>query len=299
MTDTQALQRYARDQDPDAFRQLVLAHQQLVYATARRCLGNHADAEDATQETFLRLAKNAARVHGEVGGWLHRCATYVAIDRIRSDSARRRREGATVPRDAGEDHTAGAEAVELTRDVDRAIADLRESDREALVGYYLEGRPQTELAREAGITQAGMRKRLDRALERMRKSLRKRGVVAAGGAIAAFLQDAGVQAQVSSSLTENLIQIGVSGVGPGSITQGGLLMATSWTTGKIITAAAVAAVIIAGGVTAIVATGGPPAEAAKRRPPPSRFRPSHRPPPWMPRTTRTPPRTTAWTSNPP
>ncbi|MEM7627032.1 MAG: sigma-70 family RNA polymerase sigma factor [Planctomycetota bacterium] len=269
MTDSQALQRYAHDRDADAFRQLVLTHQRLVYATARRCLGNDADAEDATQETFLRLAKNAGRVRGEVGGWLHRCATYVAIDRVRSDSARRRREGATAKRDVGDDHTSTAEATELTREVDRAIAGLRASDRSALVSYYLEGRPQTELAREAGITQAGMRKRLDRALERVRRSLRARGVVAAGGAVAALLRDAGAQAQVSSALTENLIRIGVSGVGPTSLTQGGLLMASSWTTGKIVTAAATSAVLLTGGVTAVVVSRDAPAvEGAPAATPP-------------------------------
>ena len=259
MTDAQALIRYARDRDADAFGQLVRSHQRLVYATARRCLGNDADAEEATQETFLRLAKNAGRVRGEVGGWLHRCATYVSIDRIRSDSARRRREGATALPEAGSDPTAATEARELTRQVDRAIAELKSTDRAALVGYYLNGRSQTELAREAGISQAGMRKRLDRALERVRTSLRGRGVVAAGGVIATALQDATARAQVPPALTENLMQIGASSVVPTSLTQGGLLMASSWTTGKLVAGLAAAALVLTAGTAAVVATnsGGP------------------------------------------
>lgn len=257
MTDTQALQLYVRDQDADAFRHLVLTYQRLVYATARRCLGNDADAEDVTQETFLRLAKNAGRIRGAVGGWLHRCATHVAIDRIRSDSARRRREGATVPRDVGGGSSDAAEAQELTRAVDRAIAELKAADRAAVVGYYLQGRPQAELAGEAGITPAGMSKRIDRALARVRKTLHGRGVAAAAGAVAALLGQQSAHAQISSTLTGNLMRIGISGVGKGSITKGGLIMAASWSTGKVVTASVVAGVLLLGGVTAVVATRGP------------------------------------------
>ncbi|MBB6429386.1 RNA polymerase sigma factor [Algisphaera agarilytica] len=267
MTDDQALERYAATQDPDAFRCLVLRYQRMVYAASHRCLNNHADAEDATQETFLRLAKNAGRVHGRVGAWLHRCATHVAIDRIRSDTARRRREDASARSEAERAPDSAEEARELDRAVDQAIAELNPADREALVGYYLQGRTQVELAKEVGISQAGMSRRRDRALGKVRRQLKRRGIVAAAGAVVSSLEGYTAQSQLTTPLTESLLRIGVSGVGAQPLTTttttGGLLMASSWTTGKIVAALGVAGLLV-GGSAAIMATTGeePPATPA-------------------------------------
>ncbi|MEM9418288.1 MAG: sigma-70 family RNA polymerase sigma factor [Planctomycetota bacterium] len=258
MTDDQALERYAATQDPDAFRCLVLRYQRMVYAASHRCLNNHADAEDATQETFLRLAKNAGRIHGRVGAWLHRCATHVAIDRIRSDSARRRREDATSRSEADHSPKSAEEARELDQAVDQAIAELSPADREALVGYYLQGRTQVELAEEAGISQAGMSRRRDRALAKVRRQLKRRGIVAAAGAVVASLEGYTAQAQIATPLTESLLRIGVSGITSETLTKGGLLMASSWTTGKLVAVLSVSGLLVAGSAAIMATTGEDP-----------------------------------------
>lgn len=254
MTDKQALKQYVRGQDPDAFGRLVARYQHMVYATARRSLGNHADAEDATQETFLRLARSAGTVRGGLGSWLHRCATNVAIDRIRQDSARRRREGAAAATHSVETDARDQAAEELSRAVDRAIAGLGARDRSALVDYYMQGQTQAEMSRAAGISQAGISRRLDRALARVRQSLRGEGIAVASGALVAVMESSSASAgvAVTPAFTQQLVQIGVSEAAAGSVLKGGFLMATIMSNGKAAAVAAIAVVILGGSITAAV-----------------------------------------------
>jgi len=62
MNDLEALAAYDQHRNADAFRHLVLTYQGMVYSACRRVLDNPADAEDAAQEAFLRLARNAGTI---------------------------------------------------------------------------------------------------------------------------------------------------------------------------------------------------------------------------------------------
>src|SRR5215510_12464260 len=76
----------ARHGDREAFGRLVRRHQRRVYAAALHILGNHSDADDATQEAFVR----AYRGHGSFEGradfftWLYRIAVNTAVKTLRS-----------------------------------------------------------------------------------------------------------------------------------------------------------------------------------------------------------------------
>src|SRR5262245_24346082 len=90
-TDAALLGRYAARQDADAFAALLGRYRGLVFGVCRRVLGHEHDAEDATQATFLLLARKADSLRrGEsLPGWLHGTARYVAL-RARRDAQRRR-----------------------------------------------------------------------------------------------------------------------------------------------------------------------------------------------------------------
>jgi len=145
------LARYARGQDADAFRALVEAHQHMVYAACHRVLQNSADAQDAAQECFFRLAQKAGELTAPIAGWLHTVAVHRAIDMLRGRRARRAHEAKALPRTASEapswEHIRGR--------VDEQIASLPERLRVPIVLYYLEGRTQEDIAAELAVSGAG------------------------------------------------------------------------------------------------------------------------------------------------
>src|SRR5579863_226481 len=76
----------ARRGDREAFGRLVRRYQRRVYAAALHILGNHGDADDATQETFVRAYRALGSFDGrsELGTWLYRIAVNTALNVLRS-----------------------------------------------------------------------------------------------------------------------------------------------------------------------------------------------------------------------
>ena len=105
MTDAVLIECWTRDRDPGAFRELVNRYARMVFATSRRILGNAADAEDVTQECFLKLCQLRQPAQN-VAAWLHRVATHSAIDALGAQARRRtverRREAAAAASDEGQ-----------------------------------------------------------------------------------------------------------------------------------------------------------------------------------------------------
>src|SRR5215468_6299843 len=76
----------ARRGDRDAFGRLVRRHQRRVYAAALHILGNHSDADDATQEAFVRAYRGLGSFDGRADffTWLYRIAVNTALNALRS-----------------------------------------------------------------------------------------------------------------------------------------------------------------------------------------------------------------------
>ncbi|HAB15368.1 MAG TPA: hypothetical protein DCE44_02850, partial [Verrucomicrobiales bacterium] len=100
--DNQLLERFARDNAEDAFRQLVRRHVDLVYSTALRSLaGDRALAEDVTQAVFADLARKASELSRRttvLSGWLYQATRFEAAKVVRSEQRRRARETAAWKR---------------------------------------------------------------------------------------------------------------------------------------------------------------------------------------------------------
>jgi len=118
--DLRLLHHFLHDNDAQAFGEIVRRYAGMVYATCLRIVGDAARAEDVSQDTFFRLISRGHEVHTSLPAWLHRTATHLAIDAIRSDGARQRRK---ISYCQTSDRAASTWA-ELSPAVDQALCDL-------------------------------------------------------------------------------------------------------------------------------------------------------------------------------
>jgi RNA polymerase sigma-70 factor, ECF subfamily len=162
-------------QEEDLLETAVREHSRLVYRIAYSVLRNPADAEDATQETFLRALRygnKLARIQDQKA-WLARIAWRVAVER--------RKNMAKVPAGAEEVGEAlvapghGADRVLLERErsalLERLISALPSALRDPLVLSTLEEIAPREVASMLGISEAAVRSRAYRAREILRERL--------------------------------------------------------------------------------------------------------------------------------
>ncbi len=211
--DSELVRSYARDGSESAFRALVERHVHLVFATARRQVGDPGLAEEISQNVFVALARKAPRLagHQTLAGWLHRTALLEAKARIRAELRRRRREQTAASLAAIE--SSGAEpALDLSPLLDEALLDLRESDRLALVLRFLEERSLREVGSLLGIDEDAARKRVSRALGRVTEFFRARGFLLPASGGAAVLGQAAQAAALG--LAASAVTAGLAAGGP-------------------------------------------------------------------------------------
>jgi RNA polymerase sigma factor (sigma-70 family) len=187
--DAALLHGWARRRDEDAFRVLAARHVPSVLATARRCTGHDALAEEAAQRVLTILARKAAFLeHAPLAPWLHRTTVLECRSLLRRESRHRRRALAVAaePVSAPQDHqdSAWQEALPV---LDEVIDRLGEADRRVVVLRFFEDLSFREIAGRVGKSEAAVQRQGHRALERLGVLLRRRGVVLSGTALAAGL----------------------------------------------------------------------------------------------------------------
>ena len=182
-TDGELLARFAASPpDQTAFEELVRRHIDWLYAAALRITRNPAYAEDVTQAVLWSLARKARSLsHRQyVGGWLHEATRYAATTLLRSERRRKERERMAIP------HTPYSEEelawAALQPRIDQAIARLPAPDRNAILLRFMQRKSHEEIGALLGITPEAARKRVTRALERLREKIGAKRSAAAMGA---------------------------------------------------------------------------------------------------------------------
>lgn len=162
--------------DRRAFDALVTRHRQAVYRLCWSATGNHADADDATQETFLRVYRALPSYDPErpFGPWLRKIAWNCGLS-VRRDGqagvARVSAEELPDPADPADGPEEAAAGNEEKRRVSAALAGLPAELRAVMVLRAVEGLSYAEIAETAGIPAGTVMSRLSRARERLLAAL--------------------------------------------------------------------------------------------------------------------------------
>jgi RNA polymerase sigma factor (sigma-70 family) len=167
-----------------AWEDIVRDHGDRVYRLAYRLAGNQHDAEDITQETFIRVFRSLdAFQPGSFEGWLHRITTNVFLD-IARRRQRIRMEALPEETDriAGREPSpeAAFEAANLDPDLQAALDDLLPEFRAALVLCDVEGLSYEEIGQTLGVKLGTVRSRIHRARQALRAGLESRRALAVG-----------------------------------------------------------------------------------------------------------------------
>ncbi len=155
--------RQARGGDHAAFAAIYLKHSPGVYTLALRLSGQRSEADDLTQETFLRALQSLAgfREDAPLGPWLKRITANLAIDRLR-------RSRPVEAIDEIELAGPGSGDRELSIDLAAALSQLDPVTRSVVWLAVMEGWSHRELADRFGHTESWSKSLLSRALARLK-----------------------------------------------------------------------------------------------------------------------------------
>ena len=171
--------RWVLEGDADAFGAIVDEYQKNVYNLALRMTGNPEDAQDMSQEAFIKAFNSLASFRGDskLSVWLYRIVSNVCLDFLRS---RKRRQTVSLNMDDGEGGTAELEIPDLsampeeelnrrlTREaVRKGLLSLPEDQREILLLREIEGLSYDEIAQALGLEAGTVKSRIFRARKRL------------------------------------------------------------------------------------------------------------------------------------
>jgi RNA polymerase sigma factor (sigma-70 family) len=244
------LREYVRTGSPEVFKDLVDAHVDAVYSQCMRQLHDPAAADEVTQQVFITLAQKAARIppNSVLNGWLFTATRYCCANYKRAAGRRRsaERKAANMRNEVVEpsgdnDFRSQAEPI-----LDDAIAHLGRSDRDALLLRYFQGRSNQEVGITLGVSEDAAKKRISRAIEKLRIYFARQGLTVPQATLAAFLGEA-IKPAAPGVAHAAFHAVAFKSAAGGAGHAAGLLSRTLWTWPKI-----AASIVATGAITAAV-----------------------------------------------
>jgi uncharacterized protein (TIGR03435 family) len=246
--DLTLLREYARQNSEAAFSALVARHVNLVYSVALRQVRDPHLAEEITQAVFIILARKADSLGPNIilPGWLCRTARYVSANALKIQHRRQHREQEAHMQSILNEPEPGAWR-QIAPLLDAAMEQLGQKDHDAVVLRFFEGRDFKEVGAALGASEDAAKMRVNRALEKLRKFLAKRGVVSTAVLIAGAISTNSVQAApagLAKTISVVAIAKGAAAGGSTLTLVKGVLKLMAWT--KVNTAVVVGMVVLLG-----------------------------------------------------
>jgi RNA polymerase sigma factor (sigma-70 family) len=194
MDDTALLSRYVETGCQDSFGEIVSRHSGWIYSLSLRAVKDKHLAEDVTQAVFIILARKAGSIHPDtpLSGWLFKTSRFAVSDAIKRRVRMQRREnkaaelfrqttsnGIILNEDGISDEVSAA--------LDEAVACLSESDRQAILLRFYEGKSLAEVGDALEISEEAAKKRVARAVEKLKKFFNRKGIIASAGVLLIML----------------------------------------------------------------------------------------------------------------
>jgi len=218
-SDTTLLRRYTREGSQEAFAEFVRLHVDLVYGAALRRLGGSVHrAQDVTQEVFCDAAKKAEQLsrHPSLAGWLYVSAHHAAAALMRSEHRREIHERESILMNQLSEPIGDESWERLRPIVDQATLKLSASDREVVLLRFMKKQRYSQIASTLQLTEDAARRRVDRALEKLRSALARHGITSTAAALAAALSAEPVVAApigLAATVTQGACAAVASGTG--------------------------------------------------------------------------------------
>jgi uncharacterized protein (TIGR03435 family) len=253
--DHQLLGEFVRCRSEAAFTELVRRYAGLMYSTAFRFCNNPHHAEEITQAVFIILARKAGTLSPRVvlSGWLYQAARLIAANFVKGEIRRRHREQEAVMQSTlHETDSTGWEKIAPL--LDDAMGALGETDRNAVLLRYFEDRTSSEIGVALRMNEETARKRVNRALEKLRQFFVKRGVTVSSAALSGAISANSVQ-PISAFMVKSISAVALAKGAAASTSTltliKGALKIMAWTKAKTAIVAGVG-VLLAAGTTSIV-----------------------------------------------
>ena len=200
--DMTLLGEYARNNSEEAFAALVSRYINLVYSVTLRQVGNAHLAEEITQVVFIILARKAGSLSSKtiLPGWLCRTARYASANALTIQRRQQRREQEAHMQSLLNETESDA-WQQIAPLLDGAMAQLGEKDHDAIVLRFFDGRNLKDVGLALGTSEDAAKKRVNRAVEKLRKFFTKRGVVSTTAMISGVVSANSVQAAPATLAT--------------------------------------------------------------------------------------------------
>jgi len=237
--DAQQLRRFVESGSEDAFRWLVDRYLGLVVGAAKRRCGDHALAEEIAQDVFTALAKKAGTLREplNLAAWLHRSAHLQTSHRLRAEYNRKRKMNSLKDHIADQHRESADDASwgDAVPHLDAALDSLSTIGREIVLQRYYGDRSFRAISQQIDKSEGATQRRGSRAIAKMSRFLKGRGVTLSATAITA-----GLAAQLATPATAATIAMGTTITSAASTTTGAAASAAAATTIQVMSSTKIA-----------------------------------------------------------